>query len=58
MTTLLSDGAKKTQHYQTNQQVKYLHLEAEIDMLLQKVNALRQRQSELEFTSQSPSSSD
>ena len=43
MTTLLSTQTKKTRHYQTNQQVKYLHLEAEIDMLLQKINNLAQR---------------
>ena len=43
MTTLLSEQTKKTQHYQTNQQVKYLHLEAEVDMLLQKINALAQQ---------------
>ena len=43
MTTLLSDRTEKTRHYQTNQQVKYLHLEAEVDMLLQKINNLMQR---------------
>ena len=43
MATLLSSQTPKTKHYQTNQQVKYLHLEAEIDMLLQKINALTQR---------------
>ncbi|MGB5636823.1 MAG: hypothetical protein WBM44_29915 [Waterburya sp.] len=43
MTTLLSNRTQKTQHYQTNQQVKYLHLEAEVDMLLQRITALMQR---------------
>ncbi|MEM7759026.1 MAG: hypothetical protein AAF298_12990 [Cyanobacteria bacterium P01_A01_bin.40] len=43
MTTLLSDQGQKTQHYQTDQQVKYLHLEAEVDMLLQRITALMQR---------------
>ena len=40
---VLSSQDLKTKHYQTNQQVKYLHLEAEIDMLLQKINTLTQR---------------
>ena len=43
MATLLSDRTLKTKHYQTNQQVKYLHLEAEIDILLQKITALKQQ---------------
>jgi hypothetical protein len=46
MATLLSNQTnqtQKTKHYQTNQQVKYLHLEAEVDMLLQKLNSLMQR---------------
>ena len=44
MATLLSNQTQKTQHYQTNQQVKYLHLEAEIEMLLQKLTNLKQKQ--------------
>lgn len=40
MTTLLSNQSQKTKHYQTNQQVKYLHLEAEVDMLLQRITAM------------------
>ena len=46
MTTLLNDRtnqAKKTKHYQTDQQLKYLHLEAEIDLLLQRLTTLKQR---------------
>ncbi|MEM7593088.1 MAG: hypothetical protein AAF383_16490 [Cyanobacteria bacterium P01_A01_bin.83] len=45
MATLLSNQSQKTQtqHYQTDQQVKYLHLEAEVDMLLQRITALMQR---------------
>ena len=43
MATLLSNQTEKTRHYQTNQQVKYLHLEAEVDVLLQKINNLMQR---------------
>ncbi len=43
MATLLSNQTQKTHHYQTDQQVKYLHLEAEIDMLLQRITALMQR---------------
>ena len=41
--TILSSQTQKAKYYQTNQQVKYLHLEAEVDMLLQKINALTQR---------------
>jgi hypothetical protein len=52
MATLLSNQTQKTQHYQTNQQVKYLHLEAEVDILLQKLNALMQRKRIRELTSQ------
>ncbi len=44
MATLLSSQTQKTRHYQTDQQVKYLHLEAEVDMLLQKLTTLMQRQ--------------
>lgn len=54
MDTLLSNQTNQTQkttHYQTNQQVKYLHLEAEVDMLLQKINALMQRKQVTELTS-------
>ena len=43
MATLLSNQMQKAKHYQTDQQVKYLHLEAEVDMLLQKLNSLMQR---------------
>jgi len=57
MATLLSDQTHKTKYYQTNQQVKYLHLEAEVDMLLQKLNVLRQRR-QTEATSLALSSSD
>lgn len=42
MATLLSTPAQKTRHYQTDQQVKYLHLEAEVDMLLQKLTTLKE----------------
>jgi hypothetical protein len=51
MATLLSAQTQKTKHYQTNQQVKYLHLEAEVNMLLQKLNALMQRKQVTELTS-------
>ena len=43
MTTLLSDKTQKTKHYQTDQQLKYLHLEVEIDVLLQRLTTLKQR---------------
>ena len=43
MTTLLPARASKTKHYQTARQIKYLHLEAEVDMLLQKITTLIER---------------
>lgn len=43
MATLLSNQTQKTKYYQTDQQVKYLHLEAEVDMLLQKLTTLMHR---------------
>ena len=51
MATLLSNQTLKTKHYQTNQQVKYLHLEAEVDILLQKITTLKQqkRQKQIEL---------
>ncbi|MBW4537270.1 MAG: hypothetical protein KME09_25365 [Pleurocapsa minor HA4230-MV1] len=51
MATVLSNPTPKTTHYQTNQQVKYLHLEAEVDMLLQKLNVLTQRKQLTELPS-------
>ncbi|MCC0177673.1 hypothetical protein I4641_11855 [Waterburya agarophytonicola K14] len=48
MATLLSNQTLKTKYYQTNQQVKYLHLEAEVDMLLQKLTALKDQKQLLE----------
>jgi hypothetical protein len=48
MATLLSTQGLKTKHYQTDQQVKYLHLEAEVDMLLQKLTTLNQQKQLLE----------
>ena len=48
MATLLSSQTLKTKHYQTDQQVKYLHLEAEVDMLLQKLTSLKQQKQLLE----------
>jgi len=48
MTTLLSIETQKAQHYQMDQQVKYLHLEAEIDMLLQKLTTLKKQKQLLE----------
>ena len=44
MATLLSTQPQKTRYYKTDQQVKYLHLEAEVDMLLQKLTNLKQQQ--------------
>ncbi|MEL6439570.1 MAG: hypothetical protein AAFQ80_09990 [Cyanobacteria bacterium J06621_8] len=56
MTTLISNQSQKTKHYQTDQQVKYLHLEAEVDMLLQKITAVLQRKG-VESLSTTPSKS-
>ncbi|HEY9771992.1 MAG TPA: hypothetical protein V6C71_26405 [Coleofasciculaceae cyanobacterium] len=53
MATLLSNQTQKTKHYQTDQQVKYLHLEAEVEMLLQRLTALMQRQLSIPLTSES-----
>lgn len=36
-------ATKVTQSYQTNQQLKYLHLEAEVEVLLQQLQTLKQR---------------
>ena len=58
MATLLSSQTKKTKHYKTNQQVKYLHLEAEVDLLLQKINTLAQRKQLKDSTSKYFSGSD
>ena len=52
MATLLNAQTLKTKHYQTNQQVKYLHLEAEVDMLLQKLTTLKQQKQLLEEISE------
>jgi hypothetical protein len=57
MATLLSTQTQKTQHYQTDQQVKYLHLEAEIDILLQKVTAFKQQKQHLGEITAKPSES-
>ena len=57
MATLLSAQTLKTKHYQTDQQVKYLHLEAEVDMLLQKLPTLKQQKQLLEgISAKSPES--
>ncbi|MEL6494025.1 MAG: hypothetical protein AAFQ41_02740 [Cyanobacteria bacterium J06623_7] len=58
MATLLSSQTQKTKHYQTNQQVKYLHLEAEVDMLLQKLSALAQYKQLQDSTSKSSATPD
>ena len=56
MATLLSSQTLKTKHYPTDQQVKYLHLEAEVDMLLQKLTTLKQQKQLLEEMAKSPQS--
>ena len=57
MATLLSTQNLKTKHYKTDQQVKYLHLEAEVDMLLQKLTALKKQKQFLEeISAKSPKS--
>ncbi|MGF1487018.1 MAG: hypothetical protein ACFBSE_07895 [Prochloraceae cyanobacterium] len=35
---------KLTQSYQTDQQVKYLHLQAEVEILLQQLTTLKKQQ--------------
>jgi hypothetical protein len=55
MATLLTNQTQKTKHYQKNQQVKFLHLEAEVDILLQKLTALMQRKQVSSLTSKIPS---
>ena len=57
MATLLSSQTLKTQHYQTDQQVKYLHLEAEIDILLQKITTIKQQKNDLQEISTASSKS-
>ncbi len=57
MATLLSAQTLKTKHYQTDQQVKYLQIEAEVDMILQKLNTLKQQKQLLEgISAKSPES--
>ncbi|MEM6613602.1 MAG: hypothetical protein AAF652_15350 [Cyanobacteria bacterium P01_C01_bin.72] len=58
MATLLSSQNSKTKHYQTSLQVKYLHLEAEVDMLRQKLNTMMQRKQVKELASESLSTED
>ena len=48
MATLVSTPTQKTKYYQADQQVKYLHLEAEVNMLLQKLTTLQQQKQLLE----------
>ena len=48
MTTLLPIQTRQAKHYQADQQVKYLHLEAEVDMLLQKLTTLNKQKQLLE----------
>ncbi|MGK7928470.1 MAG: hypothetical protein AB4290_25065 [Spirulina sp.] len=36
--------SKLMQSYNTNQQIKYLHLEAEVDVLLQQLQAMKLKQ--------------
>ena len=57
MTAVLSTQAKKTRHYQTDQQVKYLHLEAEVNMLLQRLTTLKEQKQLLEQLSSKSSES-
>lgn len=41
---------KLTQHYQTDPQVKYLHLEAEVEILLQQLQTIKQQQLRAKLT--------
>ncbi|MBP0020150.1 MAG: hypothetical protein J7647_21670 [Cyanobacteria bacterium SBLK] len=42
--THTSHLTKVMQSYNTNQQIKYLHLEAEVDVLLQQLQAMKLKQ--------------
>ena len=42
-TTVIAKLNQMTQCYQADQQVKYLHLQAEIDVLIQKLQTLKQQ---------------
>lgn len=57
MTTVLPIQTQKARHYPADQQVKYLHLEAEIDMLLQKLTTLNKQKQLLEQLSRKSSES-
>ena len=56
MTKLLSNTNKNKE--QADRQIKYLHLEAEVDMLLQKITTLIERRSTSTKSSQAQESSD
>lgn len=43
---------KLAQSYQADQQLKYLHLQAEVEVLLQQLQSLKQRRSEAEPVAQ------
>lgn len=57
MATLLSKTTSKTKE-EADRQIKYLHLEAEVDMLLQKITTLIERKSSLAKSSQANESND
>lgn len=55
MTTLLSKTTSNTKE-QADRQIKYLHLEAEVDMLLQKITTLIERKSTTKSSQENESS--
>lgn len=57
MTKLLSNTESQNKE-QADRQIKYLHLEAEVDMLLQKITTLIERKSSLAKSSQANESND
>lgn len=57
MTKLLSNTESQNKE-QADRQIKYLHLEAEVDMLLQRITTLIERRSTSAKSSQAKESSD
>jgi len=46
--TQQATASAKSQPYQADQQLKYLHLQAEVEVLLQQLQALKQRRQGME----------
>ncbi|WP_407658307.1 hypothetical protein [Lusitaniella coriacea] len=50
--TANSQMTKLAKSYQADQQLKYLHLQAEVEVLLQQLQSLKQKRSEAELVAQ------